>query len=484
MDENTVFQKEESIITSSDPKSGSIQPGGPEVGQPPPPPSIVSPTDLDLEDDGPNFLSTAIKIGVGIVVILAIAFLVWRFILPQFSKQKSEKVTLTYWGLWEDKNTMQSVILDFQRKHPNITVNYSKEDIKQYRERLQKRTELGTGPDILRLHNTWVPMLSEILLPLPNDIIKASEFKKTYYPVAADDLIKNGAIYGIPFGTDTLSLFVNTEILKSAGQKVPETWDDFIKVARALTVKDETGRIKTAGASLGTFDNINHAPDIVSLLLVQNGANLKDLSKNPQAASDALNFYTSFAKGEGNVWDTTLDPSIIAFSKGSLAMYFGYSWDIFSIKAANPTLTFEVYSVPHLPGRSMTIASYWADGVSAKSKHQKEAYLFLKFLSEKETAQKLYSEASKTRLFGAPYARLDLGESIKDNKLVYPFVAQTKNAVSTFFVSDTFDDGLNSESNAYLGNAVRSVLDNTSSESAVDTLSKGVSQVLQKYSVQ
>lgn len=470
MDENTVFQKAE-----------PIQPTAPELGQPPPAP-VVPPSEIDLEDEGPSFFSTAIKIGIVIIVILAIAFLVFRFVIPQFSKQKSQKVSLTYWGLWDDKNTMQAIISDFQRKNPNITVSYVKEDIKQYRERLQKRTELGTSPDVFRFHNTWMPMLSEILLPLPNDIVNTSEFKKTYYPVIADDLIKKGAIYGIPVGIDTLALFVNTEILNSATQKVPQTWDDFINVARALTVKDETGRIKTAGASLGTFDNINHAPDIVSLLLVQNGANLSDLLKTSQAASDALNFYTSFAKGEGNVWDVTLDPSIIAFSKGTLAMYFGYSWDIFLIKAANPTLAFEVYSVPHLPGRSMTIASYWADGVSAKSKHQKEAYLFLKFLKEKDTAQKLYSEASKTRLFGTPYARVDLTDTLKDNKLVYPFVSQANNAVSTFFASDTFDDGLNSESNAYLGNAVRSVLDNTSPESAIETLYKGVSQVLEKYS--
>lgn len=483
MDENTIFQTER-------PSPAAIQPPSERTPAPPPPlePSSAPQTPIaplppfDEEDESSSFLSKLLKIGIGLLVVLVFIFAIYKFALPLFLKDKSEKVTLTYWGLWEDKNIMQGVILDFQKENPNITVNYVKEDVKQYRERLEKRIELGTGPDIFRFHNTWVLELSNILLAIPSDVITTSDFKKLYPTVVHADLIKNGAIYGIPLSIDTLALFVNKELFQASGLEVPSTWDDFIKVARALTVKGEDGKIKTAGAAMGAFDNINHAPDIVSLLLVQNGADLKNLAKTAKSATDALNFYTSFAIGDGNVWDSTLDPSILAFSKGNLAMYFGYSWDIFIIKAANPTLEFEVHPPPHLPGRDITIASYWVEGVSSKSKHQKEALLFLKFLSKREAAQKLYTTASKTRLFGEPYARLDLLDSLKDNVLVYPFVLGARNASSSFFAADTYDNGLNTQANAYLGNAVRSILGNTSAESALETLSKGVSSVLEKYS--
>src|SRR5207244_1425991 len=108
-------------------------------------------------------------------------------------------------------------------------------------------------------------------------------------------------------------------------------------------------------------------------------------------------------------------------------------------------------------------------GISNKSKHQKEALLFMKFLSQKDTMQKLYSQEAKTRLFGEPYARADLADLLRENTLVYPFVAQGKDAKSSFFISDTNDNGLNSQMNGYLGNAVRSVLGNTSPDSAVET---------------
>ena len=232
---------------------------------------------------------------------------------------------------------------------------------------------------------------------------------------------------------------------------------------------------------MGTFNNITHAPDIISLLFVQNGVNLYDISKTSQAASEALTFYTAFAMGGSNIWDSTLDQSMLAFAKGNLAMYFGYSWDFFAIKAINPNLAFAIYPVPHLGSQNMTIASYWANGVSVKSSHQKEALLFIKFLAKKETEEKLFTEESKTRLFGQPYARIDLADSLKTNTYAYPFVLQAKDAVSSFFADSTYDNGLNSKMNAYLGKAVESVLGNTSPQTAIDALSQGVAQVLKQY---
>lgn len=467
MNENTVFQNPQGISPQPLPPVSEI-PSPPSVPPPPPKSSLLS-------------HGAFIKGALGLIFIIAFSFLIFLLIGPRFFKQKPEKIILTYWGLWEDSHTMQAVLSDFERENPNISVQYVKEDVKQYRNRLVTRIKSGSGPDVFRFHNSWVPQLLNVLLPLSNDVVSGSEFKKQFYPVAQADLVKNGAIYGIPLEIDTLSLFVNTELFQAASLEIPTNWEDFAKAARTLTVKDETGKIKTSGAALGTFDNITHASDIISLLFVQNGAEIRNLTKTAQASEDALSFYASFATSEGNVWDQTLDPSILAFAKGNLAMYFGYSWDIFTIKAINPNLSFQIVSVPHLPGRNITIASYWVEGVSLKSKHQKEALLLLRLLAKKETQQKLFTEVSKTRLFGEPYARRELAELLKDNQYVYPFVSQAEGAVSSFFASDTFDDGLNSQMNAYLGNAVRSVLGNTSPQSAVETLTQGVSQVLQQY---
>ncbi len=473
MDENAVFQGQ-----TLNQQQNFYQPvsGVADVQAPPPPP----PTD-NLSNRSSLSPLTILKLILGIFVVLILGVFLFAVVLPQLSKNNNQKVTLTYWGLWEDQRVMQPVISDFEKQYPNITVEYSKQDIKQYRERLITRINNGNGPDIFRFHNSWYPMIANVLLPLPSDTVSKADFMQWFYPVAQNDLIKNGAIYGIPLQIDTLALYINSDLLKAAGLNPPTTWNDFISDAKTMTVKDASGKIKTSGAALGTMDNVTHAPDILSLLLVQNGVNLNNISSNSQRAGDALNFYTSFALDNANVWDNTLDPSILAFSKGNLAMYFGYSWDYFTIKAANPTLNFQIAPVPQLPGQNVNLASYWAEGVSIKSKHQKEALLFMKFLAKPETEEKLYTEESKTRDFGELYARTDLADKLKSNSTVYPFIKQAPTASSSFFVDGTYDNGLNSQMNTYLGNAVNSIFNSVSTDTAIATLSQGVSQVLKQY---
>lgn len=479
MSENVIFKKTETpppILPPTPSPNAAVQPP-PQESQP-----LTTPEVSPLEEDsGPQVAKIGMIIGGGVLVI-ALIFLFIRFVLPMFGKSSSGHVTLSYWGLWEDKSIMQPIIDDFQKENPNISVVYEKNDIKQYREKLTTRIGNGTGPDIFTFHNSWLPMFQKHLSPLPQSVIAAQDFKNIYYPVAQTDLVNKGAIYGLPSSMDVLSLFVNTEIFKAAGVEVPTNWNDFISVSKALTVKDESGSIKTAGAALGTYGNITHAPDIISLLLQQNGTNLYNLSATADNASQTFEFYTNFSTSDDKVWDPSLDPSILAFAKGNLAMYIGYSWDIFSIQAMNKDLAFSTHPMPNLPGKNMTLASYWVNGVASNSKHEKEAMLFLHFLSQKATMQKLYTEEAKTRLFGELYPREDLAASLKENSLLAPFVTQAPHAVSTYFASDTYDNGYNTQMNKYLENAINSMVnDNTSAKSAVETLIQGVSQIAAKY---
>jgi len=470
MDENAIF-RDVNISQGQE----NVQPEIPEknpIVSPPPPKLPSAPL--------PSKLSQTLKVLLGIAIILGIILLVYKLVLPKLFPTKIGQITLTYWGTQEDISVMTPVIADFEKKHPNIKIEYSKQDQDQYRDKLVTRTKNGNGPDIFGFHNTWIPQLSDLLLPLPESVISKDDFFKNYYPVIKTDLIRGGAIYGVPLQVDTLNLYINRDLFQAAGLTAPTTWTDFVSYAKQLTVKDENNNIKTAGTAMGTSSNINHAPDIISMLFAQNGVDLNDLSSNAQATSDALSFYTSFALPKANVWDETLDQSIRAFSAGTLAMYFGYSWDFFTIKSMNPNLSFDVYPVPSLPGQNITIASYWAEGVSSKTKHQKEAFIFMQYLAQKETTQKLFIEESKTRNFGVPYARMDLADSLS-NTIAYSFVQNASSAISSYFVDGTYDNGLNTKANSYLNAAVESILRGTSSQEATETFLKNIPQVLNQY---
>jgi ABC-type glycerol-3-phosphate transport system substrate-binding protein len=491
--DNTIFQSPMPAGQSSQPVSGPVVPAtsGSQDDQNLPPlfsnqpasqPVEISPLASFYPPPKKNsFSGMKKKLSIFLTVFMIAAFIaiLTLVIFISFNKNSTapEQINLTYWGLFEENKIMQGIISDFEKQNPTITVQYSKQDINQYKDRLTTRIANGTGPDIFRFHNTWYPMLLTVLLPLPSDTISMDEFTNLYYPVMQKDLIKNGAIYGIPLEIDTLSLFINNDLFQSAGLSRPVTWNDFINNARTMTVKDEQGKIMTAGAGIGTYDNIAHATDIMSLLFLQNGVDFNNLQASSDKVQGALIFYTSFATDQNNIWDNTLDPSTLAFSKGNLGMFFGYSSDYFIIKQFNPNLSFQIVPVPQLPNQNVTLASYWVEGVSQKSKHQKEALLFMKFLAKKETALKLYSLESQVRDFGEPFARIDLADNLKTNPNIYTFVVQAPDASSSFFVDSTNDNGLNQQLNTYLGNAINSILNNTYIDQVIKTFIEGVSSV-------
>jgi len=414
-----------------------------------------------------------------IFVSLTLLIIVFSMLKSGDKNVTSGEVNITYWGVFEDENIVRPVIAEFEKENPNIKVNYEKQDLTDYKQRLIARTQNEKGPDIFRYHNTWYSALSEILLPLPSEVVEKSDFNSKYYNVAGQDLVQNGTVYGIPLYADTLSLYINNDLFAStqSGSTMPppKTWQEFINISTALTKRDENGAIQIGGAGIGTYDNVNHAPDIISLLLAQNGVDLNNPSKNQEKIADAIRFYTNFSRVENNVWDSTQDNTLLAFSQGKLAMYFGYSWDYFEIKAKNPNIKMTVAPVPQLiTDDPVNIASYWVEGVSAKTAHPKEALLFMEFLAKGETQEKFFQEASKTRDFGEPYSIVAFADKLKDS-MAYTFVSQSKSAISSPFV-DVPGEG--SELNDFLKKAVDDLSRSGNDESAVEELLGGYNKVI------
>lgn len=431
------------------------------------------------------------KVIIIIIAVIIIILLIIIIFLVMPKNQRGKDVTLTWWGLWEDNTTMQPLIDNFEKQNPGIKISYIKQDPEKYRDTIITRINNGSGPDIVRYHNTWTPTLTkqraELLAPLPKDVINPKDFAANYYTVIQNDMMQRGAIFGIPLGVDCIAMFVNMDLLNASSHAVPTDWINFRDAAKAMTVKDQdTNKIITAGAAFGAFSNIKHAPDIISVMLLQKEVDIKKIADSKDNLNDALDFYTKFSKGKDAVWDSSLDNSLLAFSKGDLGIYFGFSWDVFAIEQlkANSAKNFkyQIFTVPSLPeGKSQTIASYWVEGVSSKSKNQKEAMIFMRYLTQKDTLQRFYTESSKSRLFGEPYPRIDMADELKENALIYPFVAGMKDAGSSLFASDTRDGdtGLNKRLNSYLENYINAVIvKGSSSDTEYKAFIAGVTQVL------
>lgn len=408
--------------------------------------------------------------------------------------QGSEKIVLTYWGLWEEEEIMRPLIDAYQKQKPNIEIKYLRQDPKQYRERLQAAIDRGEGPDIYRFHNTWIPMMMKYLTPVPDTVLTKADFEKLFYPVIIKDLKIADRFYGIPLSIDGLLLFYNEDILKGANVSVPKTWVDVQDTVAKLTVK-EKGKIITSAIALGTAENIEHFSDILGLMMLQNGTQLyKSLfscsdSSSVSCSVEALNFYRKFAEEPNNSWDNTLENSILSFAGGKVAMIIAPSWQAHVIQKINPDLNFKTAIVPQLPCDrepcpSVNWASYWVEGVSSKAKNLNAAFEFLKFLLSEDSLQKLYNEEVKYRpLFGEPYSRIDLADKLNDHPLLSPLIKSAPTMQSFYLASRTNDGetGLNTSLITYLNDAVNSLGKGVSSENALKTVDNGFREVMTRF---
>ncbi len=417
-----------------------------------------------------------------IVILLAVSF----FLSRNKAVEQKDEVELVWWGLWEDTSIIEPIIKEYEESHPKTKIKYTVQSKEDYRERLTSALASGTGPDIFRLHNTWVPMFARSLTPLPASIMSAQEFGSTFYPVAGKDLTISTGIVGIPLEFDGMAMFINEELFTTFALTPPKTWDEFKVTAKALTITNKAGEIEQAGAAVGFSTNIDHWEDIVALIYLQNGADLA--LQREDRAQGALTFYTDLGR-VGKVWDESLPPSTIAFAGGNVAIYFGPSWRVFDIQKLNPNLDFRILPMPQILKEEkepdIMYASYWFEGVSNKSQGQAQAWDFLKFMSSKESLEKLYANASKTRAFGEPYSRVDMRELLLSDPMVGPFLELAPTAQSWYLASKTFDGetGINSQLSTYFNDAVTEMVRGGDINRASNNLDKGVAQVMKQYGI-
>jgi multiple sugar transport system substrate-binding protein len=368
-------------------------------------------------------------IGSGILVVVLIGALLLYFNFKNNGNNKpiAQKTVLTYWGLWEPESVMQSLIERYELDHTNIDIQYVQKPFTQYEStvftRIQQNVVESTpAPDIVRINNAWLSKFQPYLSPLPSTIMSASDYAQDFYPTAIRDFTGTDSnLYAIPLEVDGLSLFYNKKLLKAAGMtEPPKDWDSFIEAGKKLTKKNKAGVVTQGGVAIGSAKNIKHSADILNLMLLQNNVQVINSSNTEvnittTRAESALDFYTSFVKTH-KVWSDDLASDLELFYSGKLAMMFAPSWRSFDIINSNPAIEFGIAEVPQLPSNDpVNYAMYWGEAVTRVSPNQLEAWKFVKWLSEPAQVKEMYSNSSKVRAFGEPYARKSMSIDIEND---------------------------------------------------------------------
>jgi len=390
------------------------------------------------------------------------------------SPAPEKPVNLTFWGVWEKPNVMDSVFSKYKIDKSNVTVSYDDRSVlgaDQYKETVVTRLKEGAAPDIVMVHNSWLPYIIDYLSPAPDEIISASDYTQKYYTIASDAAVRNNQVYAVPWYYDGLVLVYNKDHFSEIDQLTPPTaWEEFRRIALALTVKSQDDQFVRAGAAIGTANNIDFATDILGLMFAQAGITIPE-NIDSKSAQDALGFYTIFVKSDG-VWDKSLPEASKAFSAGKVSMIFLPTWNLMDIIEANPNMNIGVAPVPQaVAERPVSWGSFWMYAVPKSSSNQKAAWDLIKYITDDQQQDNMFRKASETRPYGPPFA----SKNLIPNLDTYPTSVFLKPVINTapFAKSSYFSarSGNKLEVDA-LREAIESVLTGQTSETALTDCKK------------
>jgi len=371
-------------------------------------------------------------------------FLVLTFLLTSglgcrwTSKKMAEKIkpaNLVYWRTQDASDDFGEIVNRFRELYRHVSVDVKIIREEEYKQKLLEAWAEDRGPDIFSVPVSWLYGYKTKILPAPQEIsiIKSiivgtikketklveekinapslRELRETYVETVPNDIMIENQIYGLPLSLDVLALYYNRDFLNDVGiSQPPKTWDVFIEDVKLLTLLDREGNFVRSGVALGDVENIKNLVDILSLLMMQNGATMTEGRKavfdwpaqNDDTyfpAQEALRFYTDFANPAREVytWNERMSDSLEAFAQGKATFYFGYPGDLEKIKSLAPKLNFDVAAVPQIAGslKPVNYGNYYLETVSKKTKHPNEAWAFLLFASQPNNIKTFLERAKK-----------------------------------------------------------------------------------------
>lgn len=159
----------------------------------------------------------------------------------------SGPVTLTFWGTYgnggnkaETDALNNTIIPAFEKKYPNIKVNYVDVPYDSLEQKLETGAAGGELPDLIRSDITWVPKFASlgVFAQLDGALPNFDGLAKADYPGTLTAVKWNGHYYGLPLDTNTRVLISNQTALTSAGISTPpSTFAQLESDAPALAAK-------------------------------------------------------------------------------------------------------------------------------------------------------------------------------------------------------------------------------------------------------
>lgn len=221
----------------------------------------------------------------------------------------------------------------------------------------------GRGPDLIIITNEQLLTHEGKLFPVSFETYSERMFRDTFTEGSEIFIGPTGTL-GLPILVDPMVMYWNRTLFNIEGiARPPKLWEEVTALVPKLTKADSSFNVTQSTIALGEYRNVSHAKEIFTTMIMQAGNPISvrtntgfqsilndrlDLTEVP--ADAATRFYTEFSNPvkPSYSWNRSLPDSREAFIRGDIAMYLGFSSELFSIQEQNPNLNFDVTRMPQV----------------------------------------------------------------------------------------------------------------------------------------
>jgi multiple sugar transport system substrate-binding protein len=316
------------------------------------------------------------------------------------SSGSHEPVTITLQDYYGASTPIKSVIKDFQKEYPWITVKYEAVDWDTLHEKFTVQVSSGDAPDVATLDMTWIPTFaSNGLLASLSDIsggdMNGQPITDQYTEGGVEAMTYNDEIVTMLFDFDVYALFYRTDVFKKKGVDVPTTWDEW-KAAAEQIAEDTDGDGACDKYCLEVDDETFHW----SQMLLQNGGSIlgednTEAAFNSAQGVEAVDFYKGFVDdGTGIVWDASQGDRQNGIKDERIGMFTDGPYYMGIMKSGAPEMSGK-WGVAEAPYSEEPGSYLGGTGLSipVNAEHPEEAWAFIQFMMRPENATKIFTIA-------------------------------------------------------------------------------------------
>ncbi|MBD2451318.1 ABC transporter substrate-binding protein [Nostoc sp. FACHB-152] len=379
---------------------------------------------------------SSIHIGIFLATLLSIILFSW-VALSQRPVTLNMLITAPDAQPWR-----QGLIKDFEADNPGIRLNLVEgPNATNLLEDLYTSSFiLGESPyDLINMDIIWTSKFAAAgwLLPLDNRISK--EELAAFSPKDVEGGLYQDKLYRIPMRSDAGMLYYREDLIKQAGLKPPETFDDLIRISQTLKKKDAVnwgyvwqgrqyeGLVAMFAEVLDGFGGFWVNPDTLEVGL-----------DRPETLKAIEFLRSTVSQGVSPPGVTTYqeEDTRRLFQSGQVAFLrsWPYAWPL--AQAENSPIRGKVGIQPmvHAPGHTgAACLGGWGLGISKSSPHPEEAWKAIQYFTSEKAQRRFILNAgyvpSRRNLFTDPeivakYPHYPLLLEVVDNAVLRPPIAQ------------------------------------------------------------